>query len=314
MGAQELRRIEVAGGSLPTPTRNWLLEAVAEFPDLQDMLIEHGFADTSVRWTRGPSPGPGVRLDNLEGEVRLRALEGALSGGRHHWEDFAGGQARAWIQEAEHAVHLLSDLESCAGFAAEYPRVLDCFAWFHRPPLPRHEDGPPRDASNEAERVLRLMAQVSEATLVTAIGGICHWLHDWRLHALRCESGCHVWLRAWPIAVDTTNAAHQAQDEDEFAVFFRPPDSEEQIADVDTLNTPAGKLIRAFLGAFLSVDEIEHIFVDGHIGREMRNCITDAPGHSGLIGRCLLMERLPSFLQANPEWTQRTLLCSLSGR
>ena len=313
VGAQELRRIEVAGGSLPTPARNWLLEAVAEFPDLQDMPIEHGFTDTSVRWTRGPSPGPGVRLDNLEGEVRLRALEGALSDGRHHWEDSAGEQARAWIQEAEHAVHVLSDLESCAGFAAEYPRVLDCFAWFHRPPLLRHEDGPSRDVSNEAERVLGLMAEVSEATLVTAIGGICHWLHDWRRHALRTESGCDLWLRTWPIAVDTTNAAHQAQDEDEFAAFFRPPDSEEHIADIDTLNTPAGKLIRAFLGAFLSVDEIEHIFDDGHIGREMRDCITDAPGHSGLIGRCLLMESLPSFLQANPEWTKRTLLCSLSG-
>ena len=313
VGAQELRRIEVAGGSLPTRLRSWLLEAVAEFPDLEDMSIEHGFTDTSVRWARGPSPGPAVRFDNLDGEARLRALEGALSGGRPPWEDSAGGQARAWLQNPEQAVHLLSDLESCAGSAEEYPRVLDCFGWFHTPPLPCHDGGPPRNASNEAERVLGLMGEVSEATLVTAIGGICHWLHAWHRDALRSESGGDLWLRAWPIAVNTTNVAQQAQDNDECAAFFLSAGSEEQIADVDTLNTPAGKLIRAFLGAFLSVDEIEHIFVDGHIGREMRDRIMEAPGHSALIGRCLLMERLPSFLQANPEWTKRTLLCSLLG-
>ena len=309
--ALELRRIEVAGGSLPTRPRGWLLEALAEFPYLEDISIEHGFTDTSIRWVRGPIPGPAVRFDNLDGEARLRALEGALSGGRPHWEDSAGAQARAWIQNPEQADQLLSDLESCADSAEEYPHVLDCFAWFHTPPLPHHGGGPRRNASIEAERVLGLMGEVSEATLVTAIGGICHWLHAWHRPALRSESGGNLWLRAWPIAVNTTNMAHQDQD-DEFATLFRSLGSEERIPDVDTLNTLAGKLVRAFLGAFLPVDEIEHTFVDGHIGREMRDCIIEAPGHSRLIGRCLLIESFPSFLQANPEWTNQNLLSLLS--
>ena len=148
---------------------------------------------------------------------------------------------------------------------------------------------------------------------MTSIGGICHWLHAWRRHALRSESGGALWLRAWPIAVDATNAAHVAQDNDEIAAFFRSPGSEDRIADVDTLNTPSGELVRTFLETFLSVDEIEHIFVDGHIGSEMLGRIMDATGHSGLIVHCLLMQRLPSLLQANPEWTKRNLLPSLSG-
>ena len=313
ISALELRRIEVAGGNLPIRLRGWLLEALAEFPDLEDISIEHGFTDTSVRYIRGPSPGPAVRFDNLDGEARLRALEGALSGGRHHWEDSAGSQASAWIQNPEQAEQLLSDLESCVGAAEEYPHVLDCFAWFHTPPLPHHDGGPTRNASIEADRVLGLMGEVSEATLVTAIGGICHWLHAWRRHALRFEFGGDLWLRAWPIAVDETNAAHLAQDNDDIASFFRSPDSEDRIADVDTLNTPSGKLVRAFLDTFLSEDEIEHIFVDGHIGSEMLGRIMDVAGHSGLIVRCLLMQRLPSLLQANPDWTKQNILPSLSG-
>ena len=152
-----IRRIEVAGGSLPTRLRGWLLEAIAEFPELEDISIEHGFTDTSARYVRGPISGPAVRFDNLDGEPRLRALEGALSGGRHHWEDSAGSQASAWIQNPEQADQLLSDLESCAGAAEDYPHVLDYFGWFHTPPLPHHDGDPPRDASIEAERVLGLM-------------------------------------------------------------------------------------------------------------------------------------------------------------
>ena len=312
VSALELRRIEVAGGSLPTRLRGWLLEAVAEFPELDDISIEHGFADTSVRYIRGPYPGPAVRFDNLEGEARLRALEGALSGGQHHWEDSAGSQASAWIQNPVQADQLLSDLESCPGTAEDYPHVLDCFGWFHAPPLPHHDEDAPRNALNEAERVLTLFGEVSEATLVAAIGGICHWLHAWRRHAMRPQSGGDLWLRAWPIAVDATNAAHEAQDNDEFVEYFRSPGSQDRIADVDSLNTPSGKLVRAFLETFRSVDEIGHVFVDGHIGSEMLGRIMDAAGHSGLIARCLLMRRLPSLLQANPEWTKRNLLPSLS--
>ena len=313
VSALELRRIEVSGGNLPTRLRGWLLEALAEFPDLEDISIEHGFTDTSVRYIRGPSPGPAVRFDHLDGEARLCALEGALSGGRLHWEDSAGSQASAWIQNPEQADQLLSDLESCVGAPEEYPHVLDCFGWFHTPPLPHHHGGPPRNASNEAERVLGLMAEMSEATLVTAIGGICHWLHAWCRHALRSESGGDLWLRAWPIAVDATNAAHESQDNDEIAEFFRSPGSDDRIADIDTLNTPSGKLVRAFLETFLPVDETEQIFVDGHIGSEMLGRIMEAADHSGLIGRCLLMQNLSSLLQANPEWTKRNLLPSLSG-
>ena len=244
VSALELRRIEVAGGNLPTRLRGWFLEALAEFPALEDISIEHGFTDTSVRYIRGPSPGPAVRFDHLDGEARLCALEGALSGGRLHWEDSAGSQASAWIQNPEQADQLLSDLESCVGAPEEYPHVLDCFGWFHTPPLPHHHGGPPRNASNEAERVLGLMAEMSEATLVTAIGGICHWLHAWCRHALRSESGGDLWLRAWPIAVDATNAAHESQDNDEIAEFLRSPGSDDRIADIDTLNTPSGKLVR----------------------------------------------------------------------
>ena len=236
---------------------------------------------------------------------------------------WAAGARDARLASAEDVANFLAGLDERQYWDLNsFPEVAELRALRFRDLRPddqsaterRLRRGPPRkywrrDAEAESVKTARRYVSALELRRIEVAGGslptrLRGWLLAWRRHALRSESGGDLWQRAWPIAVDATNTAHQAQDNDEIAEFFPLPGSEDRIADVDTLNTPSGKLVRAFLETFLSVDEIEHIFVDGHIGSEMLGRIMDAASHSGLIVRCLLMQRLSSLLQANPEWTE----------
>ena len=313
LGAREFKRIEAAGGVFPARICSWLLDAAAEFPDLEDLAIRDRLLDPAVRRVTPPSAEGPVPFDELEGLARLRALESALSGGRHHREDSAAARARDWLQNSDHVLPIVSDLESSAESADQCPRVWDCFLWFYSPPPQYPESGPTRDGSLEANRVLRLIRELSDATFQAAMGGISHWLHAWSRHAVPSELGAGVWLRAWPIAVEATNTAQDDDDDDDRGLFPRPSASEEQLSDIDTLNAPAAKLVRAFLSAFSAVDEMHHVFVDGSVGKQMLDCVIRAPRHSALIARCLLMERIARLLRVNPEWAKRHLVRALSG-
>ena len=309
--ARELKRVEAAGGVLPNQTWKWMQEAIKEFSDLQNMAIDKGLRDPSARSLRAPSPGPTARYDSLEGAARLRALDNALSLDRHYWNDSTAGQASAWLQLPESPVLVFSDFESVVGMADQVPRVWEHFGWFHSPAR-SEPGGPARNPQSEANRVLSLVGELPDATLAAAIGGVSHWLNAWREYVVRSEHGFAVWLRAWPIAVEATNAAGNAEDEDDFSAFFRAPSDDQEPVDIDTLNSPAAKLVGVFLAAVVFLDGNADALADGSIVRSMRNHVIGVSGHSGLIARCCLMEHLSTFLRVDPDWTRVHLIDCLS--
>ena len=309
--ARELKRVEAAGGVLPNQTWRWMQDAIKEFSDLENMAIGDGFRDPSAGSLRASSPGPADRYDSLEGAVRLRALDDALSLDRHYWSDSTAGQAAAWLQLPEHPVLVLADFESAVGTADQVPRVWEHFGWFHSPPR-SEPGGPAGNPQSEANRVLRLVGELPDATLVTAIGGVSHWLNVWRGYVIRSEQGFAVWLRAWPFAVEATNEAENARDEDDFSAFFRAPSGNQEPVDIDTLNSPAAKLVGVFLAAVVFLDENADSLADGHIVQSMRDDVIGVSGHSGLIARCRLMEHLSTFLRVDPHWTRVHLIDCLS--
>ena len=304
--AMELRRIEIGGGVLPAQVRDWLLEAADEFPSLKNMAIDGGFRDPWVRPDLRPRTSFKSQFDGLEGKARLQALEDALSG------EPSAGQATDWLRRPGHAVLVLCDFEAAAGLVNRFPRVWDHFGYFHSRPAPQSESEQPRDAQSEANRVLGLMSRLSDATVEPAIEGICHWLHMWSEHVVRCELGQQVWLCAWPPAVKVTNAAAMGEDKVFSGASMRPTGEERVPDEINTLHLPAGKLVRVFLELFRFTDDTHDPFSDGSLFAQMRDCAIGAPGRSGLIACCLLTQKLPAFLQADPAWTRRHLVEPLS--
>ena len=303
---RELRRIEIAGGALPAGPKNWLDSRQKQFADLAQMTIDAGFPEVAV--ARYVPPNPDNLYDDLEGVSRLRALETALAASRGGWDDDPAERANDWINQHGNAEKVLADFETTTNGGSGFPKVWNRFGWAHRP---RQQDGQAaQDMSQieEAGRVLRLLNQLSDTTLSSAIEGICAWLDSWDRYAVKLPLVLPIWLRLWPIALEVTNRKPEKVDDEDLSVTARAEDNDREPMDLDTLNTPAGKLVGVFLVACPRLLPGRQAFPADTMERQMRDIVIAAEGRSGLIAKHRLIEALPYFLRADPEWAQEYLI------
>ncbi|QND39659.1 hypothetical protein HB771_22325 [Rhizobium leguminosarum bv. viciae] len=156
-----------------------------------------------------------------------------------------------------------------------------------------------------------LLNQLSEGTLSAAIEGICAWLDAWEKQIVATPLGLPVWLRVWPIAVEATNTRPEKGDDTDLSVTARSVDDDREPMDLDTLNTPAGKLVGVFLAGCPPLHPGSQAFGVGSVERQMRDVAIASTGRSGLIARHRMIEALPYFLRATPDWTQEHLIVPL---
>lgn len=306
---RELRRIEIAGAPLPKPNKAWLSARIGEFPDLLQMdRIDKGFSiSPQARWV---PPNPDNRFDLLAGEKRLKALEASLSSARGGWDDDPARRAADWIKQPGNPVRILVDLESIPEGGAAFARVWERLSWAHSPAAEQGEDVEQRDLPAESAHVLSLLSKLPEATARQAIDGISHWLSAWEKQVVVLPKGLSVWLKLWPIAVEATNAQQPVEEKIHINTVAQSSDDREPM-DLDTLNTPAGKLIGVFLAACPNLRGNDRPFdVDG-APRGMRDAVIAATGRSGLIARYRMIEALSYFLRADPDWTREHLITPL---
>jgi hypothetical protein len=135
-------------------------------------------------------------------------------------------------------------------------------------------------------------------------------MQTWEQHLGALPSTYVVWSNLWPIAVEVTNSA-QPPEEDADLNTVAPSADDREPNDLDTLNTPVGRLVGVFLAACPQIQEGDRPF--GHEGnlRSMRDTIISSTRRSGLIVRRRLIEHLPYFLRADPEWAQELLITPL---
>lgn len=295
---RELKRIEVAGATLPQHDKIWLESNIGRFPALAKMnRIDEGFLE-SPQGHRVPS-NPDRALDSLEGIARLQALEQKLSAPLHGWNDDSAGSASDWIKEEGNPMRVLRDMESSPDGGAEFPQVWERLGWAHS------------SSENQIQRtcvrtLLVLLAKLPEKTLSQAIQGISHWLSCWEKDIVVAPEWPVVWCRVWPLAVETTNAMQPSNQEPDLNIVM--PAASDGSADLDTLNTPAGKLVGVFLAACPNLEKNPRPFNDASDLGKMRNDVINAPRHSGLIAKHRMIEELSYFLSADKEWTKEHLI------
>ena len=247
-------------------------------------------------------------LDSLEGIDRLGALEQKLSAPRRGWDDDPAGQAWNWLREEGNSVRILRDMESSPDGGAEFPMVWEDFGQVHSPSEDQEQgqETHARDLSEEAGRVLALLAKLPTETLSEAIGGISHWLSCWEKYVFDMPNWSAIWLRAWPLAVETTNAVQPPSEEPNLNVVMQPgPDGPH---DLDTLNSPAGKLVGVFLAACRKHKENSRPFGGSSDLGKVRDHAINASGRSGLIAKHRMIESLRCFLRADQKWTEKHLI------
>ncbi|MEK7945776.1 hypothetical protein WKR98_13550 [Pigmentiphaga sp. YJ18] len=307
--ARELRRIEVAGGTLPTGTKNWLHVRQQQFADLPKMTIDTGFPEgATAGWS---SPKPDSRFDDLQGVSRLQTLEAALAASRGSWDDDPAERANDWINQQGSAERVLADFETTNNGGDDFPKVWNRFGWAHRPRPQDGQDAKDTNRIGEAGRVLGLLNQLSDVTLSSAIEGICAWLDAWEKHAVKLPLALPIWLRLWPIAVEATNRTPEENSDEELTVVVDAKDNENDRHGSAALNAPAGKLTGFFFAAWRTHVGPQKPFHDGSGLRQMRDTSIATDGRSGLLVRYRLIEYLPDFLYVDPDWAQEHLVTPL---
>ena len=307
---RELKRIEIAGATLPQRAKEWLDSKIGQFSDLVEMdRIDEGFLDLDYQRGELIAERPDRSLDYLQGAARLQVLEGALGTGtvasRPASSNF-GFSADAWLAEKGNSISVLGDIESTADSGAQYPVVWECFGWLHSPISEQSQEDETRDLSSEARRVLALILELPDSVIAKAIQGISNWLDSWKQHIFSTRNWLVVWQRVWPKAVKATNAMQSSDEEPDLNVMAQT--NSDDPMDLDTLNTPVGKLVGVFLAACPNLNEEPRPF-DGADGlANLRQNIIDATGRSGLIAKHRMIEALDYFLRSDEEWTQAHLI------
>lgn len=303
---REFRRIEIGGGTLPTKDEAWLKSELTQFPDLAQMSrLDDGFLGTAE--ARSIPPNPDSRYTDLIGDERLSALEAGLETARRGWDDDPASRASDWVRQAGNSVALISDLEGSGNGGANFPNVWERFGWLHSPASAAGDTGPRETLIEEANRVLALLDNLPEKTIREAIEGISQWMFSWESAIVKIPQGLTVWRRLWPIAVEVTNAAQPADAAPNLNIIARASDEREPM-DLDTLNSPTGKLVDVFLAACPSIRRGENPFGGDGIARTMRDTVIAATGRSGLIVHHRLIEHLQYFLTADAAWTDEHLI------
>lgn len=305
---RELRRIEVAEGQLPQRDKKWLDININEFPQLVQMdRIDYDFMGQEK--AEFVKPNPDSRYEFLEGTDRLKALESALSSRYIGWNDDPSGRASDWIRKRGNAELILDDFEVTDDAGAAQARVWEAFCWVHSPDkvstTPKRTYK--RRLNAECARVLFLIDNLPVASITKAINGITWWLSAWEKQVVSNPIGLSIWRKTWPIAVKVTEIDQPDEEEHDLNMIAQSSVTDKP-KDLDTLNTPAGRLVGVFLAACPEIKRNKRLFGADSAEREMRNIIISTKGHSGLIARHRMIESLPYFLKADKEWTHNNLI------
>jgi hypothetical protein len=304
-GVRELRRLELGGGVLSESDRKWLAAKIVNFPELNEMTdVRWGFAGTTR--VRVLTPKPDNSFDLTSGQPRLVALEIALSSERSGWNDDPSERASAWIHQLGNAAKILEDLESVNGGGNAYRNVWQRFGWAHTPIRNGDANESRETLLQEANRVLQLIEMLPDETIAFAINALCAWLSAWEKENVDLSRLLPIWLKLWPIAVDETNEISTSE-ETEINEVVKPEDGDYP-RGLDTLNTSTGKLVGVFLANCPTLKDEKNLFASNAELLTMRDEIATTEGRAGLISRLRLIESLPYFWLAMPDWTSKNLL------
>lgn len=301
----ELRRIQTTGGTIPLRDQHWLASQEKGFPDIPKAIsIDYGFTlGARARWV---GPNPERSYDSLSGDVRLKALDTALSDTRRRWDDDPTQRAFDWLRENNNAFKVVIDLGTVPNAGAAFPNVWKNLGNAHVYPHEQSATDTPRNLSDEAQQVFSLFPQLPDDVAHAVIDSIAHWLHEWRMHFTPAMSD--LWLRFWPMAVDATNTREAEGDTRRSSAVTVQADELDSRAEMDALNTSAGELVGVFLSTCPEVKMGDRPFDTSADLRAMRDAILLSTGQARLIALHQLIVHLSYFLLADRDWAEKHLV------
>lgn len=280
--ARELGRIQVAGGNLSKTALTWLTNH-PDLPSVRSVTFDFN-PGPIVTWGGTTEPEASFALVP---EVRLLdELEKAL--GPDPWSD-AARAASAYV--AANSSTVLDMLAAKGRGGSEFPRVWDAFG--HRR-LPVEPKAPTAAEMREASKVATLVQKMTKAATKAAVPGLSEWFSNWAVALHRRGNLRKSWLHVWPSAVAVTNSSPDGGD-----------------MDIRALNSPAGKMMSAFLEVCPNIIEEPQAFSTPTL-RDIRDALASAKGAAGEEVTYRFIADVNYFIAAGRAWAIQTILVPLS--
>jgi hypothetical protein len=302
---RELKRLEACNYKLPARYTDWVAKMSVDYPDLKNAVgLRDGFlGGTEVDWVK---PDPDNSFDKIDGDERLEALEKAFTSARRNWNDDPGGRAADWLSNRPNVLSIVADLKLSQTLGS-YPEVLERVGWVYGSTTVEAnatDDARANEFSTFANIILRLPKPIA----TEAIEGVTNWFDSWKSVAIqRPHLLVKLWNFLWPLSVEATNRKAPEADPLDLNLTARTSDDHEP-EDLDTLNTPTGRLVGVFFEYWASWKIKEKAFAPKSPLRRMRDKIFVAEGRSGQIAKHRFVEVLTFFLNADPKWTKEKLV------
>ncbi|WP_199099884.1 hypothetical protein [Dyella sp. ASV21] len=292
---REVMRIAVAGGLDDNETAKWLKVRLEAFPEYREMAVDEDFPESKA-FDVAAVPTD-ASFSALLGHARLHALNTALSSTPRSWRDDPAEQARSWLQQPVNILEIARAVAAEPASADKYPTLMETVGWMYRPPQGEGID------LVDAMNFLRVIVGMDDASLRLSIDGLTQWVSAWEDWLARDPLMIEAWMRLWPLAVERTNKPGASVSSiDLNAAGGAESDGDHE--DLDTLNTPSGKLAGVFLRMCPSLNDRPHPFNKGSSLEVIRSLIVADTGKSGLIGRHRMIESLGYFLAADESWVK----------
>jgi hypothetical protein len=280
----EFHRIQAGGGVLSAATIKWLSSrSVADLPNLKQ--VTDGFnPGVIVTWGREETAQQTFRATRRD--RILSALERAIDD--DYWSDSTRG-ATDYVTTNMSAIIELLKLQRDGG--GRYPKLWNIIGHNHKP-----TDGATVRAgqSAEAKMLAAMIKLLPHSALTVAASGLSEWLSTWAKLLAKDDMLSAPWLHLWETAVDVTNATGEPED-----------------VELAALNSPAGKMMSAFLDACPALHGGSDPFDGSSLG-QMREALSNVSGWAREQVRYRLIRDIRYFFIASPEWTRANLITHLA--
>jgi hypothetical protein len=295
---RELTRLQAAGAELPPRALNWLRLREARYQEFVATTVSTDFPkDVHSGWL---APNPDTSLDSLDGERLAAAVDERLRIG-DHWTGPASG-IWDWLDDGGNALRLAQSL-----LAAESSFGRLGMAWnalglrFH----PRDRNAPDQTPSTQAIEVLHSISEMDDVVLQEATTGLSNWLERWSSTFNEEGALLRAILRLWEFGAAASNRSMDLTD------YKDEEGAEAKRVAHDSLNSPIGNLVGAFLQACPNLLKVPLPFKLLTDLRTVRDLIETTPGYAGVVARYRCATGLPYFMHADGGWTEDALLSRL---
>lgn len=295
----EFRRIEVCGSSVDEAAKNFVAAGLPDCEVTSNPTEYEGFPNSGI--THFLRPEPDFKYSSLTGLERIQTLESGLRTGRVGWNDDPAERAGDWISAHENALTLTLELDSLKDAGSDFTALWKRLSWALA------SIGSSATMTRSAKKktcaiIVSVLTKLSNSLMVEAIDGLTSLMEAWQADISSTSEGLALWLKMWPIAVTATNRAPATEtDEPLNTAGFTSADRE--LPDLDTLNTPVGRLVGFFLRSCPTVKPGDAKYKNNDVIQAMKAAIESTIGTSAAIVKYRLIEQMPYFLVADPDWT-----------